>query len=260
MKKIWLIPLMALLLGCDEKPNQEIINKIWIKTLEVTQIAPDTPIPEILFLEKDFYNEIMKNNCSLLAGRKKTACENDLKEINKQLTIATGKNSEELYGKYFEYGRKITNENCGSYDGEAKEQCKQDKKNIRSGENALGRTFFSDNRIEIYPQKINKNIRAWDDYYEKNYNPFSYGQHQAFFYGIIAHEMIHIALFKKEIPANNQHKEMGDKEYLGKLLEFISETLKTSKDGAHKDLIMKSLEKGIEIDGAEERAEKRTQI
>ena len=260
MKKIWLIPLMALLLGCDEKPNQEIINKIWIKTLEVTQIAPDTPIPEILFLEKDFHNEFLKNNYSLFGGRKKTACENDLKEINKQLTIATGKNSEELYGKYFEYERKIMNENCESYNGNAKEQCEQDKKNILSGANALGKTFFFDNRIEIYPQKINRTVWTWDDYYKKNYNPFSYSQNQAFFYGIVAHEMIHIALFKKGIPANNQHKEMRDKEYLGKLLEFISETLKTSKDGACKDLHMKSLEKGIEIDEITKKAEERTGI
>ena len=69
--------------------------------------------------------------------------------------------------------------------------------------------------------------------------------------------MIHIALFKKGIPANNQHKEMRDKEYLGKLLEFISGILEASKDGAHKDLIMKSLEKGDKkvakmLKGAEE--------
>ena len=91
---------MAIFLGCDEKADQEIINKIWNKTLEITQANPNTPMPKILFLEKDFYNELLKNNCSLYEGEEKAGCERNLKKIDKQLIAATKKNHKKLYGKY----------------------------------------------------------------------------------------------------------------------------------------------------------------
>jgi len=268
MKKMWLVMFILFFPSCVKNLNQrptdegqQLIYRIWDQTAKLTGINPDTPMPEIFFLERDFYSELLEKNCSLYEGDKKNDCEEDVKEIDKQLKIIFGKDHKETYGQYLDYQWKMINENCGSYGDRIKKQCEQDKEKISATIGmALGRTYCLENRIEIFPKKISKCMWAWSDYYERNYSRISFEERSAFNFGVIAHEMLHIALYLKGIPARNHHQEMKDKKYMENLSDFISGELDTPKEGAHKELHIKSLERGIESEEAQKRIRERIKI
>ena len=140
------------------------------------------------------------------------------------------------------------NENCKNYEKKERKQCKKDQERLNdfSGK-AMGRAFFSHNRIEIYFYEI--------EFYTPN--SFSYREGEVYFYSTIAHEFLHIALYKKAVPTGDHHSIMLVKNYLDNLIDFLSTRLELKNNSDPKERSFKSLERGIKNDWAENQTLKR---
>lgn len=258
LKNLILTPVIILLTGCDEKKlDQTLIDQLWIKTVEITEIDPKTPKPEIVILDEDLYQKILRKDCESKSGRSKENCLADRKELEDSILLKTGKGYESRYGGYMQIDQKILSENCGEYsEKEKRKQCKADKLTQLNAGEVLGRSFLVNDYIEIYHRNILSYLDGWDQYYTCYHLPFSYDEKESFFYGVIAHEMLHVALYKKNIDSDDHHRMMRDK-YMDPLLNFISDYKKTDRNGFHRKMTFDCLDAGIAEDEASKRINSR---
>lgn len=251
-----LLPIIALT-GCEEEQvDWVLVNNIWKAALKETNLPAEAPMPEISFLNEDFYAELLKKDCGRFEGRKYERCREKVAEIKEKLKLSLGRTYDELYYGYVENEQQIINEDCSQYEEDSeKKECRRDKQKLRGDYNwkVLGRAYFGKNRVEIYIPEIEDTIQSWDAYYRRNYSSFNYDEQRCYFYNTIAHELMHIALFKKGYLANDHHRVMKEPGAFINVLDFISRHFETSAEGVHKKLAIRSLERGMEGDEIENR-------
>ncbi len=257
LKKLALASIIVLMAGCDEKElDQTLIEQLWNKTTEVTGIDRKTPKPDIMMMDEDIYLEILKMDCESVPETKKADCLSSRKEMEDSVYGKTGRAHGFLYAKYIIADRNILREDCGKYsDKNKRKQCEADKLSGKNGM-ILGRAFLADNYVEIYYRKIRDILDKFSRYYASHGSPLDYGESNCYFYSIIAHEMLHIALTAKGVGSNDQHREMRDK-HMDPLLNLISDYNKTDRKGYHREMAFSSLEAGINGDEAKKRIKER---
>lgn len=240
-KKLSFVAILLLTAGCDEPElDQPLVDQLWVKTVEVTGISPETPKPEILLLDSDLYQEILNLSCESKQGKSNEACLAERKEIEDSVLAKTGKKYQSRYEAYIQTERNFVNEDCEKYsDKERKDQCNADKPSRQTGTMVLGRAFLADDYIEIYHKNIYKSI--WN---HLDHALISNARKESVFYSVIAHEMLHVALYKKNIDANEHHRLMRDT-YMDPMINFISDYKKIPRDGFHRKLAYGSLEVGV---------------
>ncbi|MDO8429778.1 MAG: hypothetical protein Q7S73_00215 [bacterium] len=113
---------------------------------------------------------------------------------------------------------------------------------------------WHDSIIRICLNNIYENNWSHDKYYAYYHIHFSYKHKRAMFYGTVAHEMLHHALFLKGRSNNHEHQLMKDEKLIEKMMDLISDHLKLPKDGIQKEPPLRSLDRGIKLD--KEKAEK----
>ncbi len=168
---VLLLPAMALS-GCEEwKADQALVENIWKKTVEVTSLPAETPMPRVEFLPV--------------------------------------------------------------YDPKK--------------ERALGRCYYggNDGRLEIYLKGIVSNI--WKCRDRGGWN-ISYKEGEVITYAVMAHEMLHHALFLKGVTVYRQHKAMQELGYMEKMVDFISQCFQIHPDGYQKEFTLKGLGAGVRKD------------
>ncbi len=258
LKKLALASAIVLMAGCDEKELDEVlVGQLWNKCVETVKIDPKSPKPDIMMMEDDLYLEIVKMNCESAPEDAKKDCLTERKELENSVYWKTGRTYDFLYAKYANADRNILHEDCEKYSGkEKKKQCESDKLSGKNTGKILGRAFLADNYLEIYYREILDYLDKRGQYYAYYHLPFSYGEKQSFFYGVVAHEMLHVALTSKGVDANSQHREMRDK-HMEPLLDLISDYEKTDRKGYHREMTFGSLDAGIAGDEAAKRIKRR---
>ena len=241
LKKLSLVVILALTAGCDEiEPDKVLIDQLWTKTIAVVGIDPETSKPEIALLEKDLYQEIYQLNCESKSGKSNESCLAVRKDLEDSVLAKTGKNYQSRYEGYIKSERNFLDEDCEKYsDKGKKEQCKADKPSKKTGNMVLGRAFLADDYIEIYYSNIYKS--TWNNL---DHALVGNAKKESYFYSVIAHEMLHVALFKKNVDVNEHHRLMRDK-HMDPMINFISDYKETDRDGFHRKLAFGSLEVGI---------------
>lgn len=264
LKNLMLASIFVLMGGCDDKElDQALVDKLWAKTVEVVGIDPATPKPEIVMMDEDLYREILRKDCeSEKSDEAEQECVLERKEMELSVLAKTGKNYEYRYGAGIWSDRALLAENCEKYaDKERRKQCEADKFD-RKNSKALARAFFRQRYVEIYYPLIRSYLYDYDRYYTRNRLTFSYGEKLGLFDSVIAHEMLHIALYEKKdadgkpIDPDDHHQLMRDK-YMDPLLDFISDYEGTDRNGLHRDLAYGSLDAGIAGDQAIKRIKAR---
>ena len=265
LKKLALASVLILTGGCNERElDQDLVNKIWAKTIEVTEISDKGLImPEMKLMSVDLYQKILKMDCESESGDSKTDCLAGRKELEDSVLQKTGKDYKARYSGYVRSERNVLAENCESYsDKEKKKQCESDKLSKKNLIKILGRAFLAHHYVEIYYENIRGYLDRREKYYAYYHIPFTYGERESFFYSVIAHEFLHVALYWKKNPdgssidIDDHHKLMKEK-YMDPLLNFISDHQKTARKGLHREFAFGSLEVGIESDEASKRVRSR---
>ncbi len=258
LKNLALASVLILTAGCDEKDlDQVLVDQLWTKTVEITGIDPGTPKPDLGMLDEDLYHKILRTECESKSGGSKEDCLADRKELEDSVLPKTGKDYASRYAGYLQADRKILNENCGEYsDKTKKSQCEADKVSARGSGNILGRAFLGNNYVEIYYENIWSYLRRRDEYYASYHLPFSYEEKEGFFYSVIAHEMLHIALHIKGADSDDHHRMMRDT-YMDPLMNLISDYENAGRKGYHREMAFSSLEVGINGDEASKRIKNR---
>lgn len=259
MKKLKLFPFIFLIafpgcagnalfkkLGSIEKNNQSqaeliLLKDLWQETLKITGLPPNTPMPEISFLKRDLYEEIASLNCNHYPSdsRSQKHCLKEQERLEKKVELKLGEDRLAIYQSGLAAEQKLTDENCNKYkEGKTSKQCEDDQEKIRGYHQAFGRSFMSNNLIEIYVRRIDADTPI----------SFGYKEREVYFYGVVAHEDSHLALHIKN-PNNNSHHEIMLKEkYLEKLIDFLSRRLELKNNENPKNYSLKSLKMGIEAD------------
>ncbi|MBI3046382.1 MAG: hypothetical protein HYY86_02505 [Candidatus Harrisonbacteria bacterium] len=179
-----LLPVIVLS-GCEEwKSDEQLIQNIWKEAVKITEIDPNTPMPQVIFLKK-------------------------------------------------------------------------------TEPKALGKFFYEYNKAEIYLGSITEFIWKAQDAYQKSDGTsgydFSHKEIEASVYNTVAHEMLHGALYLKDVPGNLHHRQMKEKGYLLPVLSYINDYFKINdgfkshRNGYHVNLSMQSLTKAIDEDEEEKR-------
>ncbi len=254
LKKLAMASIFVLMGGCNEADvDAVLIDKIWIETVKTVGIDSATQKPEVIIMKEDLYRKILRKNCESKSGGSKEECLRDRKELEASVLAVTGKNYTDRYSEGISSERKFLYENCEAYADKGKRrQCESDK-HMKINAKVLARAYLPQRYIEIFYYYIQSISSDYDKYYQNRYHlSFSYAQSESFFYGIIAHEMLHIAMHIKNIPTLDHHQLMKDK-YMDPLLKFINEYEKSDRDGFHRDMIYIGLDAGIAGDEAAKR-------
>lgn len=150
-------------------------------------------------------------------------------------------------------GPKQEKEDCSKYlESSQKEQCEKDNKEMEDS-GALACASLGPEKIEIYTEDIAQSFK----YYQNRENKWMKKEKSAFIHGVIAHEMLHIALWRIG-RRQDHHKIMMDERLLEKMLELMVERFGSYDLKLVKELIIeKSLAKGISQDEAEKRRKER---
>lgn len=226
--------------ACEKKSADKVfIDSLWKKTVQVTGASNRTKEPYIAIMDEDLYQTILMKDCEFENGEAQKTCLAERKKLEDSTLKKTGKDYTEVYVWYINLDRMMARAECLKFrDNPAKRRCVEKFLGKPAGLRTLGRTYARNNYIEIYRNEIQGFIR---------YLPISSGAKNTFYYGIIAHEMIHAALISKGAPALDHHRLMRDK-YIGPLMDFISDHEKTDRSGFERMLILGSIETGIALD------------
>ncbi|MBI4992232.1 MAG: hypothetical protein HZB99_03370 [Candidatus Harrisonbacteria bacterium] len=263
LKKIWriilLLPILTLASCDEEQVDTVLVQDTWKKILKLTDLPPNTPLPEIVFLKEDFYYQLLMRDCEQYENGKKTRCEKNRQVIESRASAVLGQPANNLYQDYLRSEYRILREDCSRYQNKKdRKQCKSDKNRIiDSAQGILGRAFLNQNRAEIYVEEIAETLYHWENYYRRINNDISYEESGVYFYGTVAHEMLHLAFSRRGIPTNQHHKLMKVSGMLEKLTDFLSTRLGAFKNGPQKDLKIKGLGIAIENDEVYDRTIKR---
>lgn len=95
--------------------------------------------------------------------------------------------------------------------------------NSNASVKVLGRAFIGQNKVEIYMENIDSALWDWSVYYERYGVQFSYEEKKIYFYSVVAHEFLHIALHEKGIETLDHHQLI--KNYEPQTIEFISQKM-----------------------------------
>lgn len=244
LKNLSLASLLLIMAGCDDAQiDQALVDQLWTKAIQVVGINPETSKPEIVMIEDDLYAKILQLNCESLSGKSSEDCLTERKELEESVLPKTGKNYQERYAGYIRTERDMMTEDCEKYsDKEKKDQCKADKPSKQNDYTVLGRSFLADDYVEIYYKTIQKNIWAHLDHAF-----IGNAKKEASFYSVVAHEMLHVAMHKKNIPAIDHHRLMRDT-YMDPMINFISDYKKIDRNGFHRKRAFSSLEVGVASD------------
>jgi hypothetical protein len=259
LKKLSIAILLFSTAGCDEKEiDNSLVELIRKKAAVEAGIQPDTFHPKITFMDEDLYAQFLKLNCGQYSNgtARKAHCEEKLQGLKDKVLITLGEPYEDLYENYVESDLRVINEDCSKYEKEKRSQCKSDKEKIVGyNTKVLGRAYYR-NRAEIYLNPIQDILNNWNEYYRRNYTSLSFGEREAYMYSTAAHEALHLAYYHKGI-LEDHHRLMKESGALERMLDIISDYLKIDRRGYHKDLKMKSLQRGIEEEGAKKRSKER---
>ncbi len=250
---IWFSPFVVFL-SCahlfeyqEDNVDRQLVGEIWKEVARVTGTNPDIPIPRIVFLEDDLYQELKKLHCKFLEKEDEQKCLAKREELFGRLERKYGKSVSALYLTYL-VGEWNLAEKCSNYQKSEKEKCEEDQKKLFNI-GALARIFFGASRIELYLSELRENFYS----YQKLHNKWFRNEEKAHFYGTVAHELLHYAYWKKGIDANEHHKLMLESKNLETVLDALSHKMKVEPNGIHKYLHLRSLERGIEGDEAQKR-------
>lgn len=253
----WISPIAALL-ACahflryeEDKIDQELVGEIWAEVAKKTNVDRDMGIPKIAFLERDFYSDLKKLHCKFLKEGAEQKCLSQREELFLIVRRKYGKPVESLYLAYSSFEWALA-ENCSQYSKERKKGCESDQEKIYGGK-ALARIFFGNSRIELYLEELENNFRSYQNFH----NQWFHKEEQVFFYGTVAHELLHYAYWKNGIDSLEHHKLMKESKDLETILNLLSRRLEVKPDEIHKYLHLRSLELGIEGDEAEKRVRER---
>ena len=121
LKNLALSLAIVLMAGCDEKDiDQKLIDNLWAEVVKITELKADTPKPEINFMDRDLYQEILLMNCESKSGDKKENCLADRKELEDSVLMKTGKPYSIRYGGHIDVEREYSYEDCKKYPDENK--------------------------------------------------------------------------------------------------------------------------------------------
>lgn len=207
---------LIFLSGCnfEFETDQELVNKIWLKALEITGLPADTPLPEIAVMEEDIYGKLLEKDCE--------SCE-DFQKLKNRVKELTGKSYEEIYKECVEAERSLG----------------------RRPPKALGRAFPKTGRVEIYIVRIFNNLMILEDKYGVRWTNEEWN---ALAYSTFGHEMLHSALFRKGIPGKYHHEYMKELRLEKDLMAVISDHFGLPRKGLHMELPLRWLDAAINLD------------
>lgn len=110
----------------------------------------------------------------------------------------------------------------------------------------LGRAFIGQNRIEIYTENIDSALWTWSNHYERYGIQFTYEEKEIYFYSVVAHEFIHIALHEKGIDSLDHHQII--KNYEPQTIEFIAKEMGAEDCSLIKQMKERAAEQWIKDD------------
>ncbi|MDE2001188.1 MAG: hypothetical protein KGI60_01310 [Patescibacteria group bacterium] len=229
--------------------NPDLVADIWQCVTVITH-PDDISMPEVRYLKRDYFTELASHDCERENGMLRKLCSAQRAEIRKQAVAELGENYVRSYDPWIARQLVFTRYDCASSaDPHQRSACRTNRKNLTDGYYfALARTFLTPDRIEIYQRKIDDNNEEWDKIYKSMDVSNSYYEDVAFLYVTIAHEMIHVALGRRNVDILDQHAMMHDRHYLQAVSNAISDSLRIDRGGNHWERALSSLRAGEEVD------------